>query len=130
MAAGGSVLAPGSAAFLVTPLAPHGGCIPPLVVGAGSRVHVAVEPGFGGARVEVDGQPAGMAPAGFEIALRQDFATLVRLDGEEDYFTGLRRRRILMDSPRVLARDARGAAIAAAPPGPGPDYPDSPRRPD
>lgn len=128
MAAGGSVLAPGSDAWQVTPLAAHGGCIPPVVVGARSRVRLTVEPGFGGARVEVDGQPTGMAPAVFDITLQPDFATLVRLGGEEQYFTGLRRRKILIDSPRVLARDARATANAAAPPAPAPDS-RSPRRP-
>jgi hypothetical protein len=68
--------------------------------------------------VEVDGQPTGMAPAVFELTVQPEFATLVRLGGEEDHFTALRRRKILMDSPRVLARDARAAANAAAPPGP------------
>jgi NAD+ kinase len=129
LAAGGAVLAPGSATWMITPLAAHGGCIPPVVVGAASRVRLNIEPGFGGARVEVDGQRTGMAPATFEIALVPDFATLVRLGGEEDHFTGLRRRKILMDSPRVLARDARATASAAAPPGPAPDS-RSPRRSD
>ena len=36
-----------------------------------------------------------------------DYATLVRFDGAESAFAGLRRRRILMDSPRVVARDER-----------------------
>jgi NAD+ kinase len=49
MAAGGSVLAPRSDAWQITPLAPHGGCIPPVVLGARSRVRLTVEPGFGGA---------------------------------------------------------------------------------
>jgi NAD+ kinase len=121
MAAGGSVLAPGSDAWQVTPLAPHGGCIPPVVVGARSRVRLSVEPGFGGARVEVDGQRTGMAPAVFEISQEPDFATLVRFGGEEEHFTALRRRKILIDSPRVLARDARATENSAARPGPAPD---------
>jgi NAD+ kinase len=128
MAAGGAVLAPGSDAWQITPLAPHGGCIPPVVLGARSRVRLTVDPGFGGARVEVDGQRTGMAPAVFEISLEPDFATLMRLGGEEEHFTALRRRKILIDSPRVLARDARGTADAAAPPGPAPDS-HSPHRP-
>ena len=37
-----------------------------------------------------------------------DYATLVRFDGAESAFAGLRRRRILMDSPRVLARRSGG----------------------
>jgi NAD+ kinase len=118
LAAGGPVLAPGSGAWLVTPLAPHGGCIPPVVVGASQHVHLHVEPGYAGARVEVDGQPTDMPAVEFDLTLRPDFATLVRLGGEEELITGLRRRGILMDSPRVLARDVR--ATAAAPPAPSP----------
>jgi NAD+ kinase len=107
MAAGGPVLAPDSGSWLVTPLAPHGGCIPPVVVGAGSTVRLTVDGGYSGARVEVDGQRTGMAAPAFELSLRGDYATLVRVGDEESFITGLRRRRILMDSPRVLARDAR-----------------------
>jgi NAD+ kinase len=108
MAADGPVLAPG-AGWVVNPLAPHGGCIPPVVVGAGSRVRLTVAPGHAGARVEIDGQPSDLVPGVFDVALEPDFVTLVRLGGEEDHFTGLRRRKILIDSPRVLARDGRTA---------------------
>jgi NAD+ kinase len=107
LAAGGPVLAPASGSWLVTPLAPHGGCIPPVVVGAGSRVTITVDAGFGGARVEIDGRPADLPAGRFELALRPDFATMVRTGQEESFLTGLRHRKVLMDSPRVLARDAR-----------------------
>jgi NAD+ kinase len=107
MAAGGPVLAPGNGNWVITPLAPHGGCLPPLVLGSHARVGLRVEPGYAGARVEIDGQPADLELGAYAIALRDDFATLVRLGGEEDYLTGLRRRKILLDSPRVLARDVR-----------------------
>jgi NAD+ kinase len=52
-----------------------------------------------------------LTPATFTGRLRDGYATLVALGGEESLLAGLRRRRILMDSPRVLARDdrARGA---------------------
>jgi NAD+ kinase len=109
MAAGGPVLAPASNAWLVTPLAPHGGCLPPVVLGRDSRLLLKVEPGFAGARVEIDGRPAEIESGPYDITLRQDIATLVRLGDEEEYFTGLRRRRILMDSPRVMARDDRSS---------------------
>ena len=39
-----------------------------------------------------------------------EYATLVGLGDDEPFLAGLRRRRILMDSPRVLARDDRAAA--------------------
>jgi NAD+ kinase len=115
MAAGGPVLAPGSDAWLVTPLAPHGGCIPPVVVGPEARVRLLVEAGHAGARVEIDGRPTELPSDRFELALRRDFATLVRIGDEEQYLSGLRRRRIIMDSPRVLARDARAASDGRPP---------------
>lgn len=125
LAAGGPVLAPGCDAWLITPLAPHGGCLPPVVLGAGSRARLAVQPGHGGARVEVDGQPSELPAATFDIELRTDAATLVRVGGEEEFLTGLRRRGILADSPRILARDARATGGEPPPPVPGSH---SPRR--
>jgi NAD+ kinase len=113
MAAGGPILVPDSGAWVVTPLAAHGGSLPPAVVGARARVRLLIEPGYAGARVEIDGQPSGMAAGGFDLTLRPDFATLVRVgEEEEEFLSGLRRRKILLDSPRVLARDARVEARA------------------
>ena len=113
MAAGGPILVPDSGAWVVTPLAAHGGSLPPVVVGPRARVRLLIEPGYAGARVEIDGQPNGMAAGGFQLMLRQDFATLVRIgEDEEEFLAGLRRRKILADSPRVLARDARVEARA------------------
>jgi NAD+ kinase len=109
MAAGGPVLGSG-AGWVVNPLAAHGGCIPPLVVGPDARVRLTIAPGYAGARVEIDGRPSDLPAGVFDITLQQDFATLVRLGDEEDHLTGLRRRKILMDSPRMLARDARSGA--------------------
>src|SRR5215218_3670645 len=94
MAAGGPVLSADAEAIVVTPVASHGGCTPPLVVGATSTVTIEIEGGFGGARIE--------------------------FDGAESAFAGLRRRRILMDSPRVVAREERAKRQAAGPP-PGAD---------
>lgn len=107
LAAGGPILAPGSDAWAITPLAPHGGCIPSLVLGRASRGRLAVTPGFAGARVEADGQPAALEPGALELGLQPDFGTLVRVGDEEAVLTGLRRRKVVMDSPRMLARDAR-----------------------
>lgn len=106
-AAGGPLLAPGTEAWVLTPLAAHGGSIRPLVVGAASTVRVEVEPGFGGARTELDGQPAILGDPRLSLTLRPGHATLVRLGGEEPLLAGLRRRGILADSPRVVAREAR-----------------------
>jgi NAD+ kinase len=107
LAAGGPILAPGSGAWLITPLAPHGGCIPPLVLGERSTARLVVAPGFAGARIEIDGQPVPLEPAVLELERHGDFGTLVRVGEEEAFLAGLRRRGIVMDSPRMLARDAR-----------------------
>jgi len=115
MAAGGPILAPGLDAVVLTPLAPHGGCCPPLAVGTETVVTIAVEYGHAGARIEFDGQVKDLQAQTLELAWRPDHATLVAFDGAERLLTGLRRRRILMDSPRVLARDDRNATAAAAP---------------
>ena len=112
MAAGGPVLAPGNGTWLITPLAAHGGCLPPVVVGAAAHVRLQVEPGFAGARVEIDGRPAELELGVYDITLRDDYATLVSVGDEESYFTGLRRRKILIDSPRVMARDVRASLRA------------------
>ncbi len=111
LAAGGPVLAPRAQGMVVTPLSPHGGCAPPLVTAADSTLRIKVDPGNGGARVELDGQVEASieprSPQDLEVRLEPGRATLVALGGEEAMLAGLRRRRILMDSPRILARDDR-----------------------
>jgi NAD+ kinase len=107
MAAGGPILAPGTQGMVVTPLAPHGGVAPPLVVAAESRVGLSVEPGYGGIRCELDGQELATPVAEMTVSLRADYATLVELRDQESMLTGLRRRGLIVDGPRILARDAR-----------------------
>jgi NAD+ kinase len=109
LAAGGPVLAERSDGIVLTPLAPHGGCCPPLVVGSGSEVRLHIEPGYGGMRLEFDGQIDDAQPAELQVAWIEAYATLVGLGDAEPLLAGLRRRRILIDSPRVLARDDRAA---------------------
>jgi hypothetical protein len=41
------------------------------------------------------------------VARRETYATRVTLADEEPRFTGLRRRGLLLDGPRVLVRDGR-----------------------
>ncbi len=108
-AAGGPILAANTEAIVITPVAAHGGSTPPLVVGATSTVTLEVEGGFGGARIELDGQITELEPSVLSTGWCADYATLVQFDGAESTFAGLRRRRILMDSPRVLAREDRAA---------------------
>jgi NAD+ kinase len=107
MAAGGPILAPGAPAIAVTPLATHGGSVPPLVVGAGSRLVVTLEPGHGGVRCEIDGRAATVDSTVLTVGWRPDYASMVIPAEAEPRLTNLRRRGIVLDSPRVLVRDGR-----------------------
>jgi NAD+ kinase len=104
MAAGGPLLAPGADGMAVTPLSAHGGSCPPLVAGPGSRVTLRVQPGHGGLRCELDGRPSPIEGHLLTIQHRRDYATFVTLDGDEPQLTRLRRRGLVRDSPRALAR--------------------------
>ena len=114
LASGGPMLAPGASGMVLTPLSPHGGSCPPLVAGPESRVTIRARPGqrrrAHRARRADPQHAEPRVPVTFELELRPGFATLVSLGEEEPMIAGLRRRRILMDSPRVLARDERQTA--------------------
>ena len=69
--------------------------------------HIEVEPGYGGVRYELDGRDSEIRGHELTVARRETYATLVTLADEEPRFTGLRRRGLLLDSPRVLVRDER-----------------------
>jgi NAD+ kinase len=109
MAAGGPVLAAGTEAFACTPIAMHGGCAAPLVVPARSRATLTVDPGHAGFDVEIDGQRRPLDGTRFEVSFASDRLTLVTFADAGRGLTGLRRRGLITDSPRVLARDAREA---------------------
>jgi len=108
LSAGGPLLAPGTNAFAFTPLYAHGGVCPPLVVSGQSELQIVTTPGYGGARLEVDGQPIDPQVGELRVTLRSAVATVVGFDDQERFLTGLRRRKIIADSPRFLAEDARG----------------------
>jgi NAD+ kinase len=108
MAAGGPILAPGAEGMTVTPIASHGGSCPPLIAGNGSRVTLAVDEGRVGVRAELDGRPDPTAGELLTVEHRAGYATLVHLHGAEPQLTGLRRRGLIVDSPRVTARLSRG----------------------
>jgi NAD+ kinase len=114
LAAGGPMIAPGGNAIVLTPLSPHGGVCPPLVASDANEVAITLDPGNGGARVEVDGQISAvldrLEAVTFTLRLEPGFATLVSLGEDESAIAGLRRRRILIDSPRMVVRDEREAA--------------------
>ncbi len=107
LAAGGPLLTPETEAYLLTPLPTHGGSRIPLVIGAGSELRLEVTPGIGGARLEIDGQVAQIDPPALSVRLRRDVATLVAFPEQEPLFASLRRRQIIVDSPRILADDGR-----------------------
>ena len=107
LSAGGPLLAPGTNAFAFTPLYAHGGVCPPLVVSGESELQLITAPGYGGARLEVDGQPIDAQPGDLTVSLRPAVATVVAFDDQEQFITGLRRRQIIADSPRFAAEDAR-----------------------
>jgi NAD+ kinase len=116
MAAGGPLLMSGTDAFVVTPLAIHGGSRPPVVVPAALEVTLEALPGFGGFEVELDGQAHELPGKRFTTRLKPAHATLVTMGEPGLGLTVLRARGLITDSPRVLARDAREHEAPAAPP--------------
>ena len=115
ISAGGPLVLPGIDAYVLTPLPKHGGFAPPLVIGAGSELELDAAGSFGGVRLEVDGQVVGSGVGSVTVSFRGKMATQVSFDDQEPLLSGLRRRRILVDSPRFLAEDAREGL--SSPPG-------------
>jgi len=107
LASGGPLLAPGANAFTLTPLPTHGGFCPPLVAGAASQLTLDTAVGYGGARLEIDGQVVDTRIGSVRVSLRPEVATIVDFADDEPMLTGLRRRQLIIDSPRILADDAR-----------------------
>jgi NAD+ kinase len=111
LAAGGPLLTPETDAYLLTPLATHGGSRVPLVIGGGSELTLEVSTGVGGARLEIDGQIVdSQEPGPLRIRFRRNVARLVSFPEQEALFAGLRRRQIIVDSPRILAEGSRSSA--------------------
>jgi NAD+ kinase len=104
----GPLILTGIDGFVFTPLPTHGGFCPPLLIGPRSMLQLDVASGFGGARLEVDGQVAGERVRSLTIGLREAVATMVSFPDQETLLAGLRRRGIIVDSPRVAA-DSRQA---------------------
>jgi NAD+ kinase len=101
ISAGGPLLATGLDGFVFTPLPKHGGFCPPLVLGPRTELRLDIGVSFGGARLELDGQVIEALASSLTISLRQGAATMVSFDDQETLLAGLRRRRIILDSPRV-----------------------------
>jgi NAD+ kinase len=109
MAAGGPVLVSGTPAVVCTPLAMHGGQAPPLVVPVSSTVGVEVHPSHAGFEIQTDGHENPLTAASYRLSLHDQKVTLVSFGELRLGIAGLRERRLITDSPRVLARDARMA---------------------
>jgi NAD+ kinase len=107
LAAGSALLTPETEAYLMTPLASHGGSRCPLVISAGSELALEVTAGIGGVRLEVDGQIVDAEPRALTIRLQPEVATVVTFPDQEPLFVSLRRRQIIVDSPRIVADDGR-----------------------
>jgi NAD+ kinase len=112
MAAGGPVLAAGTRAFVCTPLAMHGGSAPPLVVSGDATATVVVHPGFGGFDVEIDGHDRELPGPRYALTLHPDKLTLVTFTASGRGLTSLRKRLLVFDSPRLLARDERAKRLS------------------
>ena len=110
MGSGGPLVVAGTEAFVVTPLVMHGGSAPPVVVRAGVDVTLEAHPGYGGFDVEVDGHEQEVDARRFVVRLVEARATLVSLGDPGLGLSALRRRGVITDSPRVLARDERPQA--------------------
>jgi NAD+ kinase len=110
MAAGGPLITPDTEAYILTPLPTHGGSRQPLVIGAQSTLSLEVSSGIGGVRLEIDGQIIASEPHVITVGWRPAVATLVAFPEQEHLFTGLRRRQLIVDSPRIVADAARAEA--------------------
>jgi NAD+ kinase len=111
MAAGGPLLGPGTAGMVVVALAHHGGVVPPLVIGPQSRIDLLVEPGYGGGRFEIDGQVLATTSPKVTVSHRPEYATMVALEDQEPTLTALRRRQLVIDSPRILVHEKRIGSV-------------------
>jgi NAD+ kinase len=109
MAAGGPLLVSGTRAVVCTPLAMHGGNAPPLVVPGTSNVRIEVHPSFAGFEVEIDGHTHPLKALDYRLSLHDEKVTLVSFGRLGLGIAGLRTRRLIADSPRVVARDDRTA---------------------
>ena len=107
MAAGGPVLASGMPALVCTPLAMHGGNAPPVVVPASTDVRIEVSPSFAGFDIEIDGHRYPLEDLDYRLSLHDEKVTLVSFGELGLGLPGLRERRLIIDSPRIMARDDR-----------------------
>jgi len=77
------------------------------VIASASELVIDVAGAFAGARLEVDGQVVGVGLGTLTITFRPAVVTQVSFDDQEPLLAGLRRRGILLDSPRLIAEAER-----------------------
>lgn len=106
LAAGGPLLGLRAECLLLTPVSAHGGSCPPLVADANAELRLLIDTRHGGARLEVDGQPVEVDLAELLVRLRSAVVSIIKFPDQEPFLSGLRRRRIIIDSPRILAEDS------------------------
>ena len=75
-----------------------------------AELQLEVKAGFGGWRLELDGQIVEAPGESLSVRMRPEAATLVAFEDQEPLLAGLRRRRIIVDSPRVAADVEREGA--------------------
>jgi hypothetical protein len=92
----------------------HGGNAPPLVVPSNSTVRVDVHPSFAGFEIQIDGHTQPLTASVYRFSLHEDKLTLVSFGKLGLGLAGLRQRRLITDSARILARDDRLAERAPA----------------
>ncbi len=109
ISAGGPLFLPYVDGFVFTPLPKHGGFAPPLVIASTSELVLDVAGSLAGARLEVDGQVAGVCHGALAITFRPAVVTQVSFDDQEPLLAGLRRRGIVLDSPRLVVEANRTA---------------------
>ena len=63
--------------------------------------------GFGGSRLEIDGQIRELKAKRLSIRFQEDAATVVSFRDQHPFLTQLRNRGIISDSPRIIADDER-----------------------
>jgi NAD+ kinase len=107
LSAGGPLIAPQLRAYVLATLPTHGGFVPPLVIAGDSELQLHIGAGFGGWRLELDGQIVDAPGDSLSVRMRPDAATMVSFEDQEPLLAGLRRRHIIVDSPRMVAEESR-----------------------
>lgn len=103
MAAGGPLVMGGVDGIVCSPLAMHGGSVPPLVAPVDLAICLEVHPGHDGFAVQIDGSEFTTDVLRFVIRSEPGYATLVLLDGAATTgLTRLRERGLITDSPRIM----------------------------